>query len=336
VCWLSEEPPAIWRERFRRLPELVREEFMLAFAEGGYAPDEWAQAVLEREPAVVIIDTAREFARFADENSQSDVSARLRPLVSLVHERPEIVLVLAHHMRKARGDNPTVDDVIGSVVLSALVDAVFTLVPCKENPRWRLLIPIASRIWGQSHEPLVCELPSDGSCYRIVGNAGEVLAQAEQQAAIQAVLQAVQAAGKATAQEIEEMLPEFSLRTVREALLALTREGKLERTGTGRKGDPYVYAPSGLLRHYCGTPINMECPNAAIENPPSELLRHSGYINRECLNAAIDAPSPPVHPQGGDDDLQVSDDELEQFARLLEESDSSASDDELTLWASML
>jgi hypothetical protein len=77
VVYLSEDSRPVWRERVKRFPELSA---LILNAISRAHPENWARAVRELEPDIVIVDTIRRFMPAKDENDSASVSLALAPL----------------------------------------------------------------------------------------------------------------------------------------------------------------------------------------------------------------------------------------------------------------
>jgi DNA-binding transcriptional ArsR family regulator len=242
VVYLSEDSRPVWRERVKRFPELSA---LILNAIPRAHPENWARAVRELEPDIVIVDTIRRFMPAKDENDSASVSLALAPFVDLQQELPRTAIVLVHHTKKSLSGDGEITDIAGSHAFTAEVDAILLLAPVREHKRQRILTPIAGRLWNLSPEPLVLELSEDGSEYRVVGTAEEVLPETHAQSTREKVLQAIRVLGEATRAEIEEYLRELGEkipeRTIKHALLRLYEDGKVEREGKGTRVEPHVY-----------------------------------------------------------------------------------------------
>jgi DNA-binding transcriptional ArsR family regulator len=267
VVYLSEDSRAIWRERVKRFPELGA---LILNAIPRAHPENWARAVRELEPDIVIVDTLRRFMPPKDENDSASVSLALAPFVDLQQKLPRTAIVLVHHTKKSLSSDGEITDIAGSHAFTAEVDAILLLAPVKEQKRQRVLTPIAGRLWTLSPEPLVLELSEDGSEYRVVGTAEEVLPETHAQSTREKVLQAIRVLGQATRNEIEEYLREIGEkipeRTIKHALLGLYEDGKVEREGKGTRAEPHVYRVVNSGNRAIGQSLNTlpDCPNNAL------------------------------------------------------------------------
>jgi DNA-binding transcriptional ArsR family regulator len=274
VVYLSEDTRAIWRERVKRFPELGA---LILNAIPRAHPENWARAVRELEPDIVIVDTIRRFMPAKDENDSASVSLALMPFVDLQQELPRTAIVLVHHTKKSLSSDGEITDIAGSHAFTAEVDAILLLAPVKEQKRQRVLTPIAGRLWTLSPEPLVLELSEDGSEYRVVGTAEEVLPETHAQSTREKVLQAIRVLGQATRNEIEEYLREIGEkipeRTIRDALQRLYEDGKVERERVGR-GGAFTYRVAEVGNLATWQPLN---------NLPTCQLREAAQVDASTL-----------------------------------------------------
>jgi DNA-binding transcriptional ArsR family regulator len=267
VVYLSEDSRAVWRERVKRFPELNT---LILNAIPRAHPENWARAIRELEPDIVIVDTIRRFMPAKDENDSALVAAALAPFVDLTQHLPRTAIVLVHHTKKSLSSEGEITDIAGSHAFTAEVDAILLLAPVKEQKRQRVLTPIAGRLWNLSPEPLVLELSEDASEYRVLGTAGEVLPESHAQSTREKILHALRVLGQATRTEIEEHLrasgEKIPERTIRDALLRLYEDGKVEREGKGTRAEPHVYrvANSGNLAIWQSLNTLPDCQNSAL------------------------------------------------------------------------
>jgi hypothetical protein len=205
VVYLSEDSRAVWRERVKRFPELNT---LILNAIPRAHPENWARAIRELKPDIVIVDTIRRFMPAKDENDSALVAAALAPFVDLTQHLPRTAIVLVHHTKKSLSSEGEITDIAGSHAFTAEVDAILLLAPIKEQKRQRVLTPIAGRLWNLSPEPLVLELSEDASEYRVVGTAEEVLPETQARSTKEKILHALRVLGEATATEITQWLRE--------------------------------------------------------------------------------------------------------------------------------
>jgi DNA-binding transcriptional ArsR family regulator len=243
VVYLSEDSRPVWRERVKRFPELNT---LILNAIPRAHPENWARAIRELEPDIVIVDTIRRFMPAKDENDSASVSLALAPFVDLQQELPRTAIVLVHHTKKSLSSDGEITDIAGSHAFTAEVDAILLLAPVREHKRQRILTPIAGRLWSFSPEPLVLELSEDASEYRVLGTAEEVLPETLAQSTKEKILLALRVLESATVDEIAEYLQEhrehIPKRTIHHHLAQLYTEGAVNREGRGTRAEPYTYS----------------------------------------------------------------------------------------------
>jgi hypothetical protein len=289
VVYLSEDSRPVWRERVKRFPELSA---LILNAIPRAHPENWARAVRELEPDIVIVDTIRRFMPPKDENDSASVSLALTPFVDLQQELPRTAIVLVHHTKKSLSSDGEITDIAGSHAFTAEVDAILLLAPVREHKRQRILTPIAGRLWNLSPEPLVLELSEDASEYRVVGTAGEVLPESHAQSTREKVLQAIRVLGQATRNEIEEYLREIGEkipeRTIKHALLGLYEDGKVEREGKGTRAEPHVYRAVNSGNRAIGQSLNTlpDCPNNGLPET-AQVEQPNLFANRTPFESCI-------------------------------------------------
>jgi DNA-binding transcriptional ArsR family regulator len=278
VVYLSEDTRAIWRERVKRFPELGA---LILNAIPRAHPENWAQAVRELEPDIVIVDTIRRFMPAKDENDSASVSLALMPFVDLQQELPRTAIVLVHHTKKSLSGDGEITDIAGSHAFTAEVDAILLLAPVREHKRQRILTPIAGRLWTLSPEPLVLELSEDASEYRVVGTAEEVLPETLAQSTKEKILHALRVLECATVDEIAEYLQEhrehIPKRTIHHHLAQLYTEGAVNREGRGTRAEPYTYSCNRAIGQSLNTLPDCQLREAADASTLFTLAAERGF-----------------------------------------------------------
>ncbi len=203
---------------------------------------------LDQGARIVVVDTVAAWAGIEDENVASEVEEALRPIVTLCQEHGA-ALVLLHHLRKTPGPEGTAHR--GSGHLVALADVALELRrPEGGNAPPNRRVLIAQSRYSETPAELVIELGPDG--YVALGSGEEV----QYRRAIEALLDLLPGPAEepipfeARAKDGEEppdtvmgRLADLRLprSTVQRALAELVGDGLVERTGGGRRGDPYRY-----------------------------------------------------------------------------------------------
>jgi archaellum biogenesis ATPase FlaH len=183
--------------------------------------------VVENGIKLVVIDTLSALWRVADENDASAVTAAIQPLLVLARESGACVLLI-HHARKSEGSYG--DEIRGSGALFATVDVALIL-KRHEIATQRKLIGISR--YADTPAELILELRDSG--YVALGDPADLNKQAR--------LERVRAA---LGHEPELPAAIFQRADVKRGdgyrlLNILVDQGEVIRSGSGRKGDPFLY-----------------------------------------------------------------------------------------------
>jgi hypothetical protein len=199
--------------------------------------------VRQRRPAVVVIDPLFRLARIRDDKAYAEVYAALGPLIDVAREACTHVLLTHHAGKSAKAD--AIDAPLGS---TAIGGAVCTLVLLKRTESMRT-IQTVQRI-GQDLPETVLSFDLDTRSLAL----GKDKCEADLQALSGAILECLQAAqGAKTEEEINQSV-EGRTGVKRKALRQLVEQGRVDRDGTGRRGDAFNYRFSfSRSQHIPGT-----------------------------------------------------------------------------------
>ncbi|MDR7400545.1 MAG: AAA family ATPase [Armatimonadota bacterium] len=307
---LTEEPEALVVSRLRALG-LDSDRLLVAFKHRsqGRSLQDLVREALDRGAALIVVDTLAAWAGLDDENDAARVEAVLRPVVSLVQERGA-ALLLSHHLRKAAGADGTAHR--GSGHLVALVDVAVELRrPEGGNaPLNRRVLRAVSR-FSETPEELVVELRPDG--YRSLGGSQDVARQELRQAILDVLPGLGEDPIPLEARGGESVLARLKGQTVPrttayEVLTRLVEDGAVERTGTGKRGDPYKYrvaSPGDPGQDSFGRSLRVgDRPNESGTYPPGpDSFRRSpgGSTERIRGSALEEGVAPGGHTVSGQD-----------------------------------
>lgn len=182
--------------------------------------------ISQTKARLLVIDVLQKFIRVRDLNDYAVVTNALEPLLTAARESGCHVL-LTHHAGKA--DRPDGDEVLGS---TALLGGVDTLVSIKKRETRRSFFTIQR--YGDDTAETVIELHPDGRLDAI-GNRQEVEIEETCPAILEAIGDAV-----TTRDEILDRV-ERKRSVVLKALAKLCDEKRVERSGSGKKGEPFTY-----------------------------------------------------------------------------------------------
>lgn len=189
-------------------------------------------AVSEYRPTLVVIDTLFRLTRVKDANDYAQVITALDPLLAVARELGVHVLVL-HHSPK--GDpRQTIDAALGSTAIAGTVD---TMIVLRRTDRFRTLVTEQREGEGFPEEVTLDFDPE--TRWVFLGPSRKTADEAEAAAAIVEWL-------KTKAEPVDESAihewVEGRKVTKQRAIRQLVEEGKVGRTGAGKKGNPYLYA----------------------------------------------------------------------------------------------
>lgn len=191
---------------------------------------------------VVIFDTIGKLAGIREENSAGEWASAMSPVQDLAASGRAVIL--ARHDRKGGGD--VGDSGRGSSQASGDVDIILALRrPEGNQPSNRRVIESLSR-YRETPEKIVIELTPAG--YVFLGTEDAVAASAAQEFVSSIVGSEFRTNG--IGPDLTEIAdigskrdPVIKRTQITYALGALLERGDIERSGGGRKGDPYRYTP---------------------------------------------------------------------------------------------
>jgi putative DNA primase/helicase len=191
---------------------------------------ELLEAVKRKKPVLVIIDPVLRMARVRDANDYAQVSNALEPLMSLAREfRTHVLLV--YHLGK--GERPEATDaILGSTAFFAAVDTPLIL---KRTEHYRTL-QSRQRYGDDLPETVLNFDPERRSVFL-----GPEKAEAEAQRVSEAILEYLAGCDEPKTEPEINANVEGRNATKRGAIRKLFSDQKINRSGSGKKGDPYSY-----------------------------------------------------------------------------------------------
>lgn len=197
----------------------------------GASPEHAMQALTEivtrERPILVIVDPLFHLIRIGDANDYAQVLKALQPLMNLARGTGAHILV-THHMGKAeRGEG---DGVLGSTALYGAVDCLLEI---RKRTDGRTVV--TRQRYGEDLPETVLHLdPTSGTVVAAGTHEDSLMSQACE--AIRLSL----AQGGLTESDIRSAV-EGNNRVVAAALRLMASDGKLDRSGGGKRNDPFVY-----------------------------------------------------------------------------------------------
>ncbi len=191
-------------------------------------------AIEEHAPALVIIDPLSRFVRVSDFNSYAEVTRGLEPLIDLARTSGCHIHALHHN---GKGERDGGDALLGSTGFFGAVDALLTM---KRRERVRTLETLQR--YGEDMPETVVHMDAETG---LVAAGGDLSA-----------LQIEEYKTKVLEALGNEALTESEIREraggnqslIAKALRLLCESSDVQRTGAGKRGDPYRYARNSVSR----------------------------------------------------------------------------------------
>lgn len=238
IVYLTEQPPASLRPLLARAGLTERDDLTLLLwkdTRGASWPDIVGAAVAECErigATLLIVDTLPAFAGIRGD-AENDAGAALQAIEPLQAAAADgLAVVVVRHERKGGGE--VGDSGRGSSAFSGAVDVILRLARKEQAPRPTIRTLAALSRFDETPPEIVIELTDEG--YIVLGDEASV-AFAEARDAILAGLRDDD--GLTMDEIVAELVAKRT--TAQDAVRVLTETGVIERTGAGRRGDPYRY-----------------------------------------------------------------------------------------------
>lgn len=219
---------------------------------------------------LVIFDTLNTFWSVRDENNATDVTRAIKPLLNLARESGAAILLL-HHARKSEGEHG--DEIRGSGALFSLLDVALIL-KRHEVETQRKLTAISR--YPETPPELIIELRDHG--HEALGDPAAV-GKAAKTTKVRFVLTDLPA--KAVEIGKRAGINEGATRTILDQLVA---QGQAQRTGFGKRNDPYLYSRIVSVSPLRGGGVNetnsSPGPNDHEASPPEGLVSFGGTTLR--------------------------------------------------------
>jgi hypothetical protein len=218
VLWITEEPARMWRERLQSFGHLSDG---LGFIFGlCLDPDELLRQAVSGLDDLVIVDSIRNILAFQDENSNSEVAAKVNPWIA-AHRDASKTLLMIHHSRKGGGSGG--EGIAGASSLLSAVDIAVELTRDASHPLRRLL-----KTYSRVLEPResVYERRPDGH-FEMLGDPSGLRADDVRRRVAEVCDDGKWRTGAEVIGQLEEPRP--SPEATRQALLWLAEAGRLER-----------------------------------------------------------------------------------------------------------
>ena len=223
------------------------------------------EMIEDERPVLVVVDTLAHLLRVRDLNDYAEVTRRMQPLLALTRQSKAHLLFL-HHSRKGGGSHGA--EALGSTALTGLVDVIVSL---KRGEHYRSIS--STQRHGKPIEDLVLSMDPETGIIETAGTKAEVDIQTTGEE-ILAFLEEQEE--PVTRQDIESHI-EGRTKAIRGALKRLVEQGKIDRSGAGKKNDPYLYL-SCSRDPQMGIPENADCEGKTEKDGNNNLSRDSGAL----------------------------------------------------------
>jgi hypothetical protein len=194
-----------------------------------------AERSAEMEAGVIVLDTFSSLCPVFDENDASSMKEVFKPVKTLA-SGANVAVVLTHHMRKSGG--PQGRSMRGSSALGGEADIIITLHREQEEADNYKRVVESNDRYGVAPDKMVVELDSGRSDFRVLG---EKYGKSRISDRINQVLTHIPPDGLSISLKELEMILPYGMTTIRRTLDEAIVLGKAMVTGTGKKGDPYLY-----------------------------------------------------------------------------------------------
>jgi hypothetical protein len=218
-------------------------------------------AIKEHSPSLIIIDPLSRFVRLTDFNSYGEVTRELEPLIDLARESEcQCHILTLHH--NGKGERESGDSLLGSTGFFGAVDTLLTM---KKSKGVRTLE--TTQRYGEDLPETVVRLETETGAVKADGDMQTLMLRQRQEAVWENL-----GDESLTEGDIKERIGGNQGLTSK-AVRALLEEGRLLRTGTGKRAAPYHYqkitATTCEDSRFLGSPIyeNPQYP----ENPKSDV-----------------------------------------------------------------
>jgi 5S rRNA maturation endonuclease (ribonuclease M5) len=249
VVYLTEQAGTSFREALRRAGLLESDDLTILFKHDASAL-EWPEIVAEatqeavrRGAGVLVVDTLTPWAglRGDAENDSGAALAAMEPL-QVAAAAHNLAVVVLRHDRKSGGE--VGDSARGSSAFGGAVDIMISLRRGEGNTRETVRVLNCLSRFDETPETLTIEWTPTG--YVALGSVAQVAHEEARQAVTDALPRSEDAA--LTEKDILAELEGVKRTTARQALRELVEDGTGQRVGAGRKGDPYRYFLSDVLK----------------------------------------------------------------------------------------
>jgi Bifunctional DNA primase/polymerase, N-terminal/AAA domain/Primase C terminal 1 (PriCT-1) len=220
--------------------------------------------VKQKNVKLVVIDTLQKLLRFKDINDYSEVTNRMEPLLDAARQGNCHVMML-HHAGKYAADD--LDAVVGSTALRGLC---YTYLFLKRlNPKSDRRIISSDQRGGRNFPESAIGFNRLTKRIELQGTMEQVEIEETEPKIVEILELESDGNGRTESAICEKMRPIRAI-IVSKAIRSMLKKGDIERTGRGKKGDPFQYTMAvrlDLSDHSDGRPNGGEGRGAAYSVP---------------------------------------------------------------------
>jgi hypothetical protein len=247
------------------------------------AVPELLSLVRQRRPRLLVIDPLIRLARIRDEKAYAETYAALGPLIDVAREVGTHILLLHHSSKVPKLD--AIDAPLGSTAFGGIPATLIYLMRTSGGYR---TIQTVQRIGKDLSETV---LNFNEATKRLT--AGGTRKEREEGDAGQRILDYLDPAQEPQTEQAIRDAVEGKTEVLHAALKTLLKTGKIERSGGGKKGNPFLYKKflfpssqpiSGTREQECGKPPETRMTTDRILVPDFEALdeeREQAFQTRE-------------------------------------------------------
>lgn len=187
-----------------------------------------------RKPVLLIVDPLFRLIPVKDEKAYAEVYAHMGPLIDVARETGTHILCSHHSPKQARED--AIDAPLGSTALGAAVNSLFEL---RRNPGTGIRTIRSTQRAGDDLPEMVLHFNQQTGELSLEGTRQQV-----DMRNLKRLIAAAVDDAEMTEAEIFNGVEHGKTGPKRKALRELCDDGVLERSGSGKKGNPYLYRNS--------------------------------------------------------------------------------------------
>ena len=273
-----EEMEADVQEHFLKmsLPDEAPIEFVFQQA-SEEALKQLEEMIEDVRPVLVVVDTLAHLLRVRDLNDYAEVLRRMQPLLAITR-RSKAHLLFLHHSRKSGGSRGS--EALGSTALTGIVDRTLSI---KWGEHYRGIT--STQRHGEPLGDLVLRMDEETGIIETAGTKAEVAIQTIGEEILAFLEEQEEPVMR---QDIESQI-EGRTEAIRGALKLLVEQGKIARSGAGRKNDPFYYFSCSQDPKMRG-PENTDFEEKTEKDGNNNLSRDSGALAPEKMRVPLFPP----------------------------------------------